>query len=70
MRPLPLTQSTSPARFAAAALLFTFTTLAACHHDQAVPTSDSNRPVPEDKAPPRPDPLTPPPPPVPGHTSR
>ncbi|HVU62429.1 MAG TPA: hypothetical protein VHC70_00525 [Phycisphaerales bacterium] len=47
--------------------------MAACHHDQAAePTSPSaeTRPVPEDKAPKRPAPLTPPPPPIPGHTSR
>jgi hypothetical protein len=46
--------------------------LAACHHDQAMEPSPSaeTRPVPEDKAPKRPAPLTPPPPPIPGHTSR
>ena len=45
--------------------------LGACHHAAAVDTSTaSTRPIPEDKAPPRPALQNPPPPPSPGHTSR
>jgi hypothetical protein len=66
----------SPASFRIARFLCTLTLLAgasilaACHHDHAVDDTPSNRPIPEDKAPPRPAAQTPPPPPVPGHTSR